>query len=316
MTDAKGWRFWIDRGGTFTDVVAADPSGSIKALKLLSENPGQYADAASAGIERLLTESRASDVAIDHVKMGTTVGTNALLERRGVATALVITEGFADLLRIGSQQRPDIFALDIRLPEMLYAEVIEARERLAADGEIVVALDETRLANDLTAARHRGITSVAIAFLHAYRAPQHEQTAARIAREAGFAHVSVSSEISPEIKLVDRGDTAVVDAYLTPVLHRYVSELRSGFAANLEPDRLLFMQSHGGLVEADAFRGCDSVLSGPAGGVVGMATTARDAGFDEVIGFDMGGTSTDVSVYAGRYERSASALIGGSRIAR
>jgi 5-oxoprolinase (ATP-hydrolysing) len=316
MSDAENWRFWIDRGGTFTDIVATDPSGRLRALKLLSENPGQYSDAASAGIERLLSENDAGDASIEHVKMGTTVGTNALLERQGVATVLVITEGLADLLRIGSQQRPDIFSLDIRLPEMLYSETIEACERMSADGGVVIALDEARLARDLEAAKRRGIESVAIALLHAYRAPQHEHIAARIARDAGFSHVSISSEISPAIKLVDRGDTTVVDAYLTPVLNRYVNQLSEGFADKLERERLLFMQSHGGLVEADAFRGCDSVLSGPAGGVVGMAMTARDAGCEEVIGFDMGGTSTDVSVYAGRYERTASALIGGSRIAR
>jgi len=311
-----GWHFFIDRGGTFTDVVAIDGGGRLRTLKLLSQNPDQYDDAALAGIERLLAAADTPGASVASVRMGTTIGTNALLERRGAATVLVITEGFADLLRIGTQQRPEIFALDIRLPGVLYSSVIEAHERVGAGGEIVRALDEHRLATDLAAARRSGAESVAIAFVNAYREPRHEELAARIARDAGFACVSVSSQVNPSIRLVDRGDTAVVDAYLSPVLDSYKKRLQSGLAHRLAGDRLLFMQSHGGLVEAAAFRGCDSVLSGPAGGVVGMAATAVEAGFRDVIGFDMGGTSTDVSVYAGSYERTAGDRIAGCRIAR
>ena len=312
----RGWHFFVDRGGTFTDIVAISPNGTLLTEKLLSQNPAQYADAALAGIERMRDACQDETGDLSSIRMGTTIGTNALLERRGARTALVITKGFGDLLRIGSQQRPDIFALDIELPEMLYSSVIEAAERIASDGSIIEPLDSRKLAEDLKSARASGVQSVAIAFANAYREPAHEQSAASIARQAGFNHVSVSSEITPEIKLVDRGDTAVVDAYLTPVLETYMTGLKNGLAAEGGRDRLWFMQSHGGLVEADGFRGCDCVLSGPAGGVVGMATTAMEAGFDEVVGFDMGGTSTDVSVFAGQYERTSVARIAGSRIAR
>jgi 5-oxoprolinase (ATP-hydrolysing) len=312
----SGWHFFVDRGGTFTDIVAIGPDRRLTTLKLLSQNPAHYDDAALTGIERILASADPDARSIASVKMGTTLGTNALLERRGAPTVLVITAGFADLLRIGTQQRPDIFALDIRLPDMLYGSVIEARERIDTNGAILKALDEEQLAEDLAAARRAGFESVAIAFVNAYREPRHEQIAARIAADSNFACVSVSTDINPTIRIVDRGDTAVVDAYLTPVLDAYKAKLRAGFAGRLADERLLFMQSHGGLVEADDFRGADSVLSGPAGGVVGMATTAVEAGFDEVVGFDMGGTSTDVSVYPGHYERSAGDRIAGCRIAR
>jgi 5-oxoprolinase (ATP-hydrolysing) len=312
----RGWHFFVDRGGTFTDIVALGTDGRLRTLKLLSHNPAHYEDAALAGIERLLAAAETPDEPIASVRMGTTIGTNALLERRGARTVLVITSGFADLLRIGTQQRPDIFALDIRLPEMLYTSVIEASERIAADGAIIEPLDREKLADDLVAARGQGAQSVAIAFANAYREPRHETIAADLARDAGFDYVSVSSRINPAIKLVDRGDTAVVDAYLSPVLDAYKARLTAGLSGRLPSERLLFMQSHGGLADADGFRGCDSVLSGPAGGVVGMAATAHAAGFDAVVGFDMGGTSTDVSVYAGRYERSAGDRVAGCRIAR
>jgi len=315
-TPVPGWHFFIDRGGTFTDVVAIDGAGELRTLKLLSQKPDQYDDAALAGIERLLAAADTPAAEIASVRVGTTIGTNALLERRGAATVLVITEGFADLLRIGTQQRPEIFALDIRLPEVLYSSVIEARERIGAGGEIIRPLDEQQLADDLAAARRSGVESVAIAFVNAYREPRHEELAAQIARDAGFSCISVSSRVNPTIRLVDRGDTAVVDAYLSPVLDSYKERLQSGLAGRLAGERLLFMQSHGGLVHAAAFRGCDSVLSGPAGGVVGMAATAVESGYRDVIGFDMGGTSTDVSVYAGSYERTAGDRIAGCRIAR
>jgi len=314
--NAPGWHFFVDRGGTFTDIVAISPDGRLLTHKLLSEDPTHYADAALTGIERILGEHDALSPELASIRMGTTIGTNALLERRGARTVLVITRGFADLLRIGTQQRPDIFALDIQLPEMLYSEVIEADERIDAEGGILSELDATALERKLLRARANGIESVAIAFANAYREPAHELAAEAIARKAGFEHVSTSSAVNPEIRLVERGETAVVDAYLTPVLDAYKASLRRGFADRIASDALWFMQSHGGLVSADGFRGADSILSGPAGGVVGMATTARESGFDQVIGFDMGGTSTDVSVYAGGYERTGVATVAGLRIAR
>ncbi len=312
-----GWEFWIDRGGTFTDVVARAPDGALQARKLLSDNPSQYADAAVEGIRRVLAsvpaEQRA-ELRITAVKMGTTVATNALLERRGEPTALVITAGLKDAIRIGGQQRPDIFALDIRLPEMLYTRVIEAHERVSAAGDVLVPLDEPRLLADLTAAHAAGLRSAAIVLLHAVGSPRHEQSAERIARLAGFEQVSVSHRVSPLLKLVLRGDTTLVDAYLSPVLRRYVASVRDGLAAPFDAAPLRFMQSHGGLADAAHFEGKDSLLSGPAGGVIGMLHAARAAGFDDVVGFDMGGTSTDVSLYAGELERTADAVIAGVRV--
>ncbi len=299
-----GWRFYIDRGGTFTDVVCVRPDGTRQVLKLLSHNPEQYPDAALEAIRR--TGARE----IDEVKMGTTVATNALLERQGDPTVLVITRGFADLLAIGDQTRPDIFAMNIQRPQSLHCAVVEAEERVSAGGDVLTTLDIEALRRDLDAARARGITSVAIALLHGYKYPAHERIAAEVARAAGFEQVSVSHELSPLMKLVPRGDTTVADAYLSPILRRYIDRV----SAALGDTRLLFMQSNGGLAAAERFRGKDSVLSGPAGGVVGAVQTAAAAGFDRIIGFDMGGTSTDVSHYAGEYERTFETVVAGVRL--
>jgi 5-oxoprolinase (ATP-hydrolysing) len=307
------WEFWIDRGGTFTDIVALRPDGTLVTHKLLSEDPGRYPDAAVAGIRHLLGLTGQEPIPAERigvVKMGTTVATNALLERKGEATLLVITRGFRDALRIAYQNRPRIFDRRIVLPELLYSRVVEADERVDAHGEVVVPLDRAALRRDLRAAYDAGLRAVAIVFLHGYRHVAHESAAAEIARQVGFPQVSVSHEVSPLIKLVSRGDTTVVDAYLSPILRRYVDRVD----AELSNVRLMFMQSNGGLTEAHHFRGKDAILSGPAGGVVGMAQTSRAAGFDRVIGFDMGGTSTDVSHYAGEYEREFDSYLAGVRI--
>ncbi|MEO8465900.1 MAG: hydantoinase B/oxoprolinase family protein [Gammaproteobacteria bacterium] len=309
-----GWEFWIDRGGTFTDIVARTPRGEIETLKLLSMNPGRYEDAAVAGVSQLLSGAPIGERHVAAVKMGTTVATNALLERRGEPTVLVITAGFEDAIRIGGQQRPDIFALDIRLPEMLYTRVIGVTERITAGGAIETPLDAVQLKRDLAHARDAGLRSVAIVLLHGYRYPQHEAAAEALARDLGFAQISVSHRVLPLPKLVVRGDTTLADAYLSPVLDRYVASVRRGLAAVLGDAPLLFMQSHGGLAAADHFRGKDSLLSGPAGGVVGMVHAARAVGVSEVIGFDMGGTSTDVALYAGELERTTDAVIAAVRI--
>jgi 5-oxoprolinase (ATP-hydrolysing) len=308
------WQFWIDRGGTFTDVIGLDPSGTPHTLKLLSDCPEHYADAAIEGIRRILAAIPGTNRRIAAVRMGTTVATNALLERRGEPIVLLTTRGLADVLRIGTQQRPDIFALDIRLPDMLYADVIEADERLDADGEVIVPLDEARLRDDLAAAARSGISSIAIVFMHAWRNPLHEQRAAAIAVEAGFTQISLSHDVSPTMRIVPRGDTTLIDAYLTPVLRRHIAGVQAGLRNLAANAQLEFMQSHGGLTSAAQFRGCNSVLSGPAGGVVGFATVAAAAGFDKVVGFDMGGTSTDVALYAGRYERTSECVVSGVRI--
>jgi 5-oxoprolinase (ATP-hydrolysing) len=308
------WDFWIDRGGTFTDIVARTPSGELKTLKLLSVDPERYDDAAVAGIERLLESAPLPERRIGAVRMGTTVATNALLERRGEPTLLVVTAGLEDAIRIGSQQRPELFALDIRLPEMLYTRAIGAVERIGAAGEVVVPLDAEGLRADLCAAYAAGLRSVAIVLLHGYRYPQHERAASAIAREAGFTQISVSHEALPLPKLVVRGDTTLADAYLSPVLDRYVASVRRGLARHLADARLLFMQSHGGLASAERFRGKDSLLSGPAGGVIGMVRAARDIGCQQAIGFDMGGTSTDVALYAGELERTTETVIGAVRV--
>ncbi|UCG97999.1 MAG: hydantoinase B/oxoprolinase family protein [Burkholderiales bacterium] len=310
---AGHWQFWIDRGGTFTDIVARRPDGTLATHKLLSDNPEQYADAAIAGIRGLLGIGAGEPLpvaAIDAVKMGTTVATNALLERKGEPTVLVITRGFRDALRIAYQNRPRLFDRHIVLPELLYAKVIEADERIGAHGEIVRPLDEATLAGELKAAFGEGFRSCAIVLMHGYRYTVHEARGAALARAAGFAQVSVSHEASPMMKLVARGDTTVVDAYLSPILRRYVAQV----AGELPDTRLLFMQSSGGLTDAHRFQGKDAILSGPAGGIVGMVRTSRMAGFDRVIGFDMGGTSTDVSHYAGEYEREFDTLVAGVRM--
>ena len=307
---STGWQFWVDRGGTFTDIVALSPEGERLTYKLLSENPDRYRDAAAEGIRRLLDSRPDITSAIDAVKMGTTVATNALLERRGAETVLVVTRGFGDALTIGYQNRPDIFALDIRRPAPLCANVVEIDERTAADGTIVRSLDENAVREQLAEHARQGVRSAAICLLHGYRT-EHEKKLFRIARDAGFEHVSVSHEVEALIKFVGRAATVVADAYLTPVLRRYVETFREELAATAQCRRLLFMQSNGGLVDADRFRGKDSVLSGPAGGVVGMAEAAKASGFERLIGFDMGGTSTDVSTYSGSYERTTDANIAG-----
>ena len=309
------WQFWIDRGGTFTDVVARTPEGKILARKLLSEHPGAYRDAALEGIRQFLGVPTDAPIPSEHiasVKMGTTVATNALLERKGDATLLVITHGLKDQLEIGTQARPDIFAKKIVKPEMLYTRVVEAAERVRADGTVETPLDLTALEAQLKEARADGIDAVAIVFMHAYAYPEHERQAAALARELGFGQVSASHAVSPLIKIVARGDTSVADAYLSPILRRYVERVSSAF--DHENTRVLFMASSGGLKSAEMFRGRDAILSGPAGGVVGMAETAQHAGFDKVIGFDMGGTSTDVSHFAGEYERTFETQVAGVRL--
>ena len=309
----RGWEFWIDRGGTFTDVIARAPSGELKTLKLLSDDPDRYEDAAVAGIERLLESAPEGYAQVASVKMGTTVATNALLTRRGEPTVLVITAGFEDAIRIGGQQRPDIFALDIRLPQMLYARVVGAVERVDAQGRVLEPLDTAKLKRDLEDARAAGLDSVAIVLLHGVSFPQHERAAAELARSLDFKQVSVSHRVLPLPKLVVRGDTTLADAYLSPVLDRYVASVRRGVDV-LGGPRLYFMQSHGGLTAAEDFRGRDSLLSGPAGGVVGMVHAARAVGCAEVIGFDMGGTSTDVALFAGELERTTDAVIAQVRV--
>ncbi len=307
------WQFWIDRGGTFTDIVARRPDGRLVTHKLLSDNPEQYRDAAIAGIRRLLGVAPGAPIpveSIEAVKMGTTVATNALLERKGEPTVLVITRGFRDALRIAYQNRPRLFDRRIVLPELLYARVIEADERIGAHGEVDRPLDEVRVRADLRAAYADGLRACAIVLMHGYRYTQHEARIAALAREVGFPQVSVSHQVSPLMKLVARGDTTVVDAYLSPILRRYVEQV----AAELPGVRLLFMQSNGGLTDAYRFQGKDAILSGPAGGIVGMVRASLAAGFDRVIGFDMGGTSTDVSHYAGEYERAFETLVAGVRM--
>ena len=307
------WQFWIDRGGTFTDIVAKKPDGSLTTHKLLSENPEQYRDAAVAGIRHLLGLKAGEPVTpalVECVKMGTTVATNALLERKGEPTLLITTRGFRDALRIAYQNRPRLFDRRIALPELLYTEVVEANERLSAFGDVLQPLDEAALRKDLQAAFDRGIRSAAIVFMHGYRFTAHEQAASRIAREVGFSQVSTSHETSPMMKFVSRGDTTVVDAYLSPILRRYVEQV----AGEMPGVKLFFMQSSGGLTDARAFHGKDAILSGPAGGIVGMARTAGLAGQERVIGFDMGGTSTDVSHYAGEFEREFETQVAGVRM--
>ena len=313
---AAAWDFWIDRGGTFTDVVGRAPDGALHPLKLLSENPGAYEDAAIEGIRRLL--GGAIDPArIGTVKMGTTVATNALLERKGDRVALLITRGFGDALRLAYQARPDIFAKEILLPEQLYERVIEVDERLRADGTVERALAAEALRPALAALRRDGIEALSIVLMHSWKNPAHEAALAELARGMGFAQVSVSHEVSPLIKLVGRGDTTVVDAYLSPILRRYVARVAGALGATPpgQPGPTLqFMMSSGGMTAAEAFQGKDAILSGPAGGVVGMVQTARQAGFERVIGFDMGGTSTDVAHCAGEYERAFDTEVAGVRI--
>jgi 5-oxoprolinase (ATP-hydrolysing) len=318
----KMWDFWIDRGGTFTDIIGRSPEGALHPRKLLSENPEAYSDAAIQGIRDLLGvisgEPMPSHL-IGDVKMGTTVATNALLERKGDRVLLLITKGFRDALRIAYQARPDIFAKEIILPEQLYEKVIEVDERVGADGIVHKLLDIAAVKPLIEQAKNDGIDAVAIVFMHAWKFPEHERAIAKTCRKLGFGQVSVSHEVSPLVKLVGRGDTTVVDAYLSPILSRYVSrvagELGIGAAASWPSSpRLMFMMSSGGLTAADMFQGKDAILSGPAGGVVGMVETAKLAGFEKVIGFDMGGTSTDVAHYDGEYERAFDTEVAGVRI--
>ncbi|RUZ73611.1 5-oxoprolinase [Mesorhizobium sp. M7A.F.Ca.US.006.01.1.1] len=320
------WDFWIDRGGTFTDIIGRDPEGGLHPRKLLSENPEAYNDAAIQGIRDLLGLSSGDTIPsglIGDIKMGTTVATNALLERKGDRVLLLITKGFRDALKIAYQARPDIFAKEIILPEQLYERVIEINERVRADGCVEQLLDIAACRPAIEQARADGIDAVAIVFMHAWKYPDHEKAVAKVCRKLGFSQVSVSHEVSPLIKLVGRGDTAVVDAYLSPILSRYVQRVAGELgAAPISPlvgeigqsPRLMFMMSSGGLTAADMFQGKDALLSGPAGGVVGMVETARLAGFDKVIGFDMGGTSTDVAHYDGEYERAFDTEVAGVRV--
>ena len=326
-TDASSehgkWQFWIDRGGTFTDIVAVDPEGRLRARKVLSENPEAYEDAALEGIRRFLgvaCDAPLPSARIAHIKMGTTVATNALLERKGEPTVLVTTAGLEDHLEIGYQARADIFARRIIKPEMLYQRVIGVAERVLADGTVEKELDVEELKRALEAAYANGLRAVAVVFMHAYAFPDHEGRAAGIARDIGFDQVSVSHEVSPLIKFVGRGDTTVADAYLSPVLRRYVERVsgaltsHEGVGQTEDGPRLMFMASSGGLKAAHLFQGRDAILSGPAGGVVGMAETGRRAGFEQVIGFDMGGTSTDVAHFAGDFERTFETEVAGVRI--
>ncbi len=314
MTCENKWQFWIDRGGTFTDVVARSPNGTLSTHKLLSENPEQYADAALQGIRDILGLDADAPIPSERVaaiKMGTTVATNALLERKGDRTALITTRGFADGLRIGYQNRPKLFDRHIVLPEMLYEHVVEVDERTGAGGRVIKALDLRALQADLQRVFDTGIRAIAIVFMHGYRYNDHERLTANLARSIGFTQVSTSHETSGLIKFVSRGDTTVVDAYLSPILKRYVERVANEIAG---ATRLMFMQSSGGLTDASLFAGKDSILSGPAGGVVGMVQSAEFAGYDALIGFDMGGTSTDVSHYNGEYEREFETQVAGVRM--
>jgi 5-oxoprolinase (ATP-hydrolysing) len=309
----RRWQFWIDRGGTFTDVVGRRPDGTLATCKLLSSNPGQYRDAALAGMRRLLGLGQHDPITpalVECVKMGTTVATNALLERKGEPTLLVTTLGFRDALRIAYQNRPRLFDRQIVLPELLYSRVVQAHERVDARGDIVLPLDQALLKTELEAAFATGLRSAAIVFMHGYRYGAHELAAKRLAQQAGFTQVSASHEASPMMKFVSRGDTTVVDAYLSPILRRYVDRV----ASEMPGVPLFFMQSSGGLAPASKFQGKDAILSGPAGGIVGMARTAELAGLAKVIGFDMGGTSTDVSHYAGEFERQFETQVAGVRM--
>ena len=307
------WQFWIDRGGTFTDIVARDPDGRLSTYKLLSENPERYSDAAIAGIKSILGLALHAPIPvglIEAVKMGTTVATNALLERKGERTLLLVNNGFADCLRIGNQARPRLFDLAITLPTMLYERVEEVGGRVGIDGSEIEKLDEASARAILTKARADGINACAIVLMHAWKYPESEQRLADLARETGFTQVSASHAVSPLLRLVPRGDTTVVDAYLSPILRRYVDQV----AGELTGTRLYFMQSNGGLTEAHGFQGKDAILSGPAGGIVGAARTAGMAGLDQIIGFDMGGTSTDVALYAGGFERAFETAVAGVRM--
>jgi 5-oxoprolinase (ATP-hydrolysing) len=309
MADGR-WQFWVDRGGTFTDVIARAPGGAMITKKLLSENPGFYSDATVAAM-REITGVATGPLPPAELRIGTTVATNALLEHKGAPTLLAITHGFGDALRIGYQERPELFVREIKVPPPLFADVVEIVERVDAQGHVLIALDDAKARADLQAAYDGGLRSIAIVLVHGYRYHAHEAALATLAKAIGFTQISVSHRVAPLIKLIGRGDTTLADAYLSPVLHAYVEGLQAGIGDQVSS---LFMQSNGGLASANAFHGKDAILSGPAGGIVGMAQTATQAGFDHVIGFDMGGTSTDVSHYAGHYERDSETMVAGARI--
>ena len=313
ITKNQDWQFWIDRGGTFTDVVGKSPQGGLTIVKMLSENPSRYQDAAIAGIASILNidESELQNTPLNSIKMGSTVATNALLERQGEPTVLVTTQGFADLLRIGNQNRPHLFKLNIERPELLHTQVIEAQERISAHGEVLTPLDNEHLQTQLRQRFEQGYRSCAIVFIHSFKYPEHEEQAAKIAKQIGFEQISVSSQVSPLMKMVGRGDTSVVDAYLTPVLKRYVQQFTAKLSSS---QQVQFMQSNGGLTQANNFEGKDAILSGPAGGVVAMVETAKQAGFERIVGLDMGGTSTDVALYDGQYERTFDTQVAGIRL--
>src|ERR1700722_7572632 len=307
------WQFWIDRGGTFTDIVARHPDGQLSTHKVLSENPERYKDAAIDGIRSILGLSPEDPIPpgqIEAVKMGTTVATNALLERKGDRTLLLVNRGFADALRIGNQARPRLFDLAITLPTMLYKQVAEIEGRVGVDGSEIEPLNESQAQTVLAKAKADGINACAIVLMHAWKYPEHERRRAELAKAAGFTQVSASHAVSPLLRLVPRGDTTVVDAYLSPILRRYVDQV----ASELTRTKLYFMQSNGGLAEAASFQGKDAILSGPAGGIVGAARTAGMAGLDRIIGFDMGGTSTYVALYAGAFERVFETAVAGVRV--
>ena len=312
------WEFWIDRGGTFTDIVARQPDGKVITRKLLSENPGQYQDAAIQGIKDILgvkPEDKLNTKPIAAVKMGTTVATNALLERTGEDTLFVTTRGFKDQLRIGYQTRPDLFALHIQLPQMLYCDVLEIEERMGAHGNILVELSEVQARKGLQHYFDKGLRCIAIVLMHGYRYPRHELALENLAQEIGYTHISVSHRVSPLMKWVPRGDTTVADAYLSPILRRYVNQVAARLdGIEAHNGKLMFMRSNGGLTDAGFFQGKDAILSGPAGGVVGMARVSEAAGITKVIGFDMGGTSTDVSQYSGEFEQTFETSVAGVRL--
>ena len=312
----KSWQFWIDRGGTFTDIIARHPDGTLLYKKYLSENPEAYDDAAVFGIKSILDIHQSDPVPddlIDKIKMGTTVATNALLERKGDNVLLAITKGFKDALEIGYQARPDTFALKIEKPDILYTQVVEINERITAKGEILQALNTELTKKVLESAFNQGLTSIAIVLMHGYQFSQHEKQLIELAKEIGFKQISASHDVSPLQKLISRGETTLVDAYLTPILLRYIRNISKGLNQK-KPTQLLFMQSSGGLTSADTFRGRDAILSGPAGGIVGAVHTAKQAGFEKIIGFDMGGTSTDVSHYAGEFEKAYETEVAGVRM--
>ena len=315
-TPYKNWQFWIDRGGTFTDIIARRPDGTLLCKKYLSENPEAYDDAAVFGIKSILDIHQSDPVPddlIDKIKMGTTVATNALLERKGDNVLLAITKGFKDALEIGYQARPDTFALKIEKPDILYTQVVEINERVTAKGEILQALNTELTKKVLESAFNQGLTSIAIVLMHGYQFSQHEKQLIELAKEIGFKQISASHDVSPLQKLISRGETTLVDAYLTPILLRYIRNISKGLNQK-KPTQLLFMQSSGGLTSADTFRGRDAILSGPAGGIVGAVHTAKQAGFDKIIGFDMGGTSTDVSHFAGEFEKAYETEVAGVRM--